>query len=951
MKTIKKLLFLYISISMLFVACKMNDLNVDNLKFTKNGFDFEFNTDEITITTEEDFEISYTIGIPTRVVVSKGESRDVIDLSWQHVRFQGKQARYFIYISIDGENFERENLEAQVANTFRLNTQQAGIAAGVSVYFTIRAYFPEFELAGDLSEIVRGYTIGKPNWFNASLRESFDEVILTWDAVENSAFYTLERATVETGEKAPTAARAYERIAVPIPASAIGEDGRFVYKDKSIENGGDLTANNDYWYRLYAHKSHDVKSIASVPSLGAILAIGVPGAPEVLDVSKGVFDTAIRVMWKGTEGENNYVISRVTEDDLLAGNINGASINLQAGDVAAVASGTYVFYDTQSRVNLINGQSFYYRIAAKNEMGVGRMSEFNESDAVAKEFYRGYAFEKFQDRAINVGVTQKGFAVSWDAVEAAKAYYVYRFIPATKGDKPSGDLDWEYIATATKNSYLDEGHKTGLFNLMQDEVFYRVFAVGGDGENYFVEHSDYSYDFKDASLVYYSDEKIDLDYSDLQDELTNFALGATSIGHSGMSAYDSDYTVPVPKIVGTPIATQKDASIKGQIRVTGKIDDTSGLDKLNLKLVRTCRYGDEDGVYPLAEPRKAIGGVSFTKRGLPHVEAVEVFDLKEYLDISSGEFYFMDPMQDYRNGVAIPGSKVEWNYATWDREAWKDIKRQKAFDMKRAVEVDYQVVIERKSDPAWGTEKSTIFKGWAHITDIEYAHLSNWLKDVTLNRLSVIMVPRYAWNKTLAWLMSSNQSVAGENSPNSKAYISTWAQGLGGAGSGGVQAGYSDWPGFTFKTDQEISMSVSLDVGVRRQVDFKYSFTTPLYSGSSEVRIYARDYNHHWGLWDAQGYFKVKDGSGREFQFSPDKLMPFYDAGWVGLYPEEGTSIRYGKVLGRKAYDAGGEEFPLSHDDTNNCTFTRINLKYRPVPVLADFSKEQYPVMYYNYIK
>ena len=137
--------------------------------------------------------------------------------------------------------------------------------------------------------------------------------------------------------------------------------------------------------------------------------------------------------------------------------------------------------------------------------------------------------------------------------------------------------------------------------------------------------------------------------------------------------------MPVPQILSVS-ATQADKNNLGNVRVTGKIDikdeDLENLSRLNFTLKRVCYYGDETGVYPLAEPRKSIGGVSFEKKGQPHVEAVETFDLNQYFNKKTKEFTFNDPMHAFRDGQPIADSsssdgirRHKWDYAAWDTEA------------------------------------------------------------------------------------------------------------------------------------------------------------------------------------------------------------------------------------------------------------------------------------------
>ncbi len=947
----KHLIFAIFSI--MFFSCSINTLGTNLEYSTNHTFEGEISPQKIVIENDIETTVNEEIGIPTRLNASSGQFNDRIILEWKNVYYKGYKALYYIYFSEDGLSYKLFNNEAINENSYTFLSAKSQLEAGKRYHFAVRSYIAHYDLVSLISEVVIGWTIGKPNRFVASFRENVDVVNLTWPAVDDAAYYTIKRAEVAAGEPAPTALGSYEQVGNPIPASQMLEDETFLYQDKSAGLGGTLISQSEYWYILYSHTVDSIVSNPSNPVRGALLAIGVPGPPTMLNITKGLLDNTVRIMWKGIDDRKNYVLYRITRTDLENGISSGTQMNINIDEIKEDPTGTYFYYYDKG-VSFANGEQYFYRVAAKNDLGIGLLSDFDIDDPESIEFSMGYGFEKYDNREISVRVTSKGFVAEWDKVLAADSYYVYRFIATEDKKAPQGDSDWSFLKETTENSILDDD---SAFNFEKDEVYYRVFPVKLVDSQPLVKESDWTFSLPDEllSLNYFVSDSsettpIVLSIQTLVDELEALSLtDTTRIGHAGISASDSDFTVEVPQFSVNPVASQNDKNIKGKIRLTGRISDISGFEKLNVKLIRTCYYGDEDGVYPLAEPRKAIGGVSFTKKGLPHVAAVEVFDLKPYID-SRGEISFIDPMHDFRNGEVLEGRTLIWDYGTWDREAWKDIKRQKMFDMERAVKVHYQVRIERSGDSEWKPTVSPEFQGWPCLTDIEFAHLANWMKDVALNRLSSILIPRYAWNKTLAWLLSSNQRVDGENSPGKAAHLRTWADGLGGAGSGGVEAGYSDWKGFTFKTDQDITLAVSLDSNKERNIEFKFSFVTPLYSGSADVSIYVRDYNYHWGLWSTtKGHYKVlHSGVNSDWvSFQPDLLIPVNGS----VIVNSPNSLRYGLALGREAYDAGGEPFPLvPGNDAESCTFTRINFKYRPVPVNSDLTKEQYPHMVYGYI-
>ena len=951
-----KRIVLFLSFIM-FVSCAQNSLIGKTLNYNAVpvGEAKEPEADS-SLVIENDLELTVSpqIPAPIGVTASKGDYEDRIEITWKPVVYGNKTALYYIYRSVDNVNYVLLNTQPLYSNIYTQYLDSDGLDTEAVYYYRVRAYSDAYDLAGDLSVAAQGYLVKGPSYFSATLRDRSDYVELRWNPVDGALYYTLERARVETGGDAPLSDKAYTRIGNPITESSFDDvTQQFVYHDFSTSDGGELIPQYDYFYRLYAHKDADTKSRPSYAARGALLAVGVPPQPAILNVTKGLIQDKIRITWKSVNCDS-YLLYRITEDDIAAGNTMGTEIpNIK--DSLITGADTVTYYDGDPAVG--NGSSFYYRVAAKNSIGIGRSSAF-ESTAERTASY-GYGIRNFEDENISVLVSREGFKVEWAPVSGASSYYVFRYGPVKSPGSVAGSSiqanEWTFAFEAEGNvtSWLD---KESGANLEQEEMFYRVVPVGSfNGIDFLPKENSI---FADGwSFVLPEDLKSVELYEGgptLEEIMKESQLGSSKIGWSGFSAPNSDYTIPVPEIISVS-ATQGDKNYRGSVRVTGKINisdaEIKNLSRLNFTLKRICRYGDETGVYPLAEPRKSIGGVSFEKKGQPHIEAVEIYDLNKYFNTSSKQFVFDDPMHDFRDGNPIPDSSASdgyrrhtWDYSAWDTEAWKDIKRQKSFDMERAVKIEYVVSIERKGDPEWSPQHKEAV-GWPALTDLEFAHLANWMKDTALNRLSIIMIPRYAWTKTISYLMGADQKVYGENSKSkAAAYLTVQVNGLSGTGRGGIQNGYSDWKGFTIKTDKEIALTAGLDSNKRQTVTFEFSFTTPMYSGNCKMQIGVRDYNYQWGLWDNNGYVNVTYNGVGSASFRPDKIIPYYESTNVG----KSNLLKNGQALGREAFDAGGETFPFE-GDTNSMCFTRINLKYRPIPVNADFAKERYPEMYYGY--
>lgn len=942
------------------VSCAQNSLIGKTLNYSAVpvGETPEPETDSsLVIGNDVELTVSPLVPAPIGVTASKGDFEDRIEITWKPVVYGNKTALYYIYRSVDNVNYVLLNTQPLYSNSYTQYLDSDGLDTEAVYYYRVRAYSDAYDIAGDLSVAAQGYLVKGPSYFSATLRDRSDYVELRWNPVDGALYYTLERARVEAGGSAPLSDKAYTRIGNPITESSFDEvTQQYVYHDFSTSDGGDLIPQYDYFYRLYAHKDADTKSRPSYAARGALLAVGVPPQPVILNVTKGLTQDKIRITWKSVNCDS-YLLYRITEEDIAAGNTVGTEIpNITAEALINNAeAGTVSYYDTDSAVG--SGSAFYYRVAAKNSIGIGRSSAFEtESDRTGS---LGYGIRNFDNEPISVLVSREGYKVEWAPVSGATSYYIFRYGPVRSPGSVTGSsiaaTDWQFVYEAEKDVTFWLDQESGA-NLEQDEMFYRVVPVGSfNGTNLLpAEPTIFAAEWAFALPEELKTAVLFENGPTLEAMMNETQCGSSRIGWSGFSAPNSDYTIPVPEIISVS-ASQGDKNNRGSVRVTGKINisdaEIKNLSRLNFTLKRVCRYGDETGVYPLAEPRKSIGGVSFEKKGQPHIEAVEIYDLNQYFNKTTKEFVFNDPMHDFRDGQPIPDSSSSdgyrrhiWDYSAWDTEAWKDIKRQKSFDMERAVKIEYYVSIERKGDPEWNPQHKEAV-GWPALTDLEFGHLANWMKDTAINRLSIIMIPRYAWTKTVSFLMGANQKVFGENSKGkAAAYLTVQVNGLSGTGRGGIQNGYSDWKGFSIKTDKEIALTAGLDSNKRQTVTFEFSFTTPMYSGSCKMQIGVRDYNYQWGLWDNNGYVNLTYNGVGSASLKPDQLIPYYEATNVGKQ----NLIKNGKALGREAFDAGGETFPFE-GDTNSMCFTRINLKYRPIPVNSDFAKERYPEMYYGY--
>ena len=113
------------------------------------------------------------------------------------------------------------------------------------------------------------------------------------------------------------------------------------------------------------------------------------------------------------------------------------------------------------------------------------------------------------------------------------------------------------------------------------------------------------------------------------------------------------------------------------------------------------------------------------------------------------------------------------------------------------------------------------------LSNVYAGHLAMWLKDLALNRIWHIHIPRYTWNKSMSWLNSQSES----GSISGSAAFSR--SGFG--GSGGTNGDYCDWKNHIIHING-FNLSISLDSGPK-EMKFSGDIDTPYYDVSFSLAI------------------------------------------------------------------------------------------------------------------
>ena len=243
---------------------------------------------------------------------------------------------------------------------------------------------------------------------------------ITWDKVENATGYNVYKSTKTDGEWSKWA-RIYS-----------AEAGTTTYLDKNVVSGV------NYKYAVSATAS---ETETPYNSDKVITYLSSPVLTSIKSVSSG-----ISFSWEKVAGAENYVVCRFDVE----------------GDVIATLDANTTSYVDK---NVENGKRYFYAIYVKNSNSRSVITEFSlVHDAVV--------VKELATPVVKITNAAKGIKVTWNKIENAENYTVYRAIYNTSTKKWS---KWSTIKKGvTATSYTDGGVKLGT------TYKYTVRALNGD---------------------------------------------------------------------------------------------------------------------------------------------------------------------------------------------------------------------------------------------------------------------------------------------------------------------------------------------------------------------------------------------------------------------------------------------------------------------------------------
>ena len=864
---------------------------------------------------QNDYVIDAAIPIPTQVSATQGDFSDRIRISWQQVFYNDSQIQYHVYRESKTKDGEATLLRLTgyrpIVNLYFDDLVSGTVEPGVVYRYYVRAVnmsSPNTE-GSVLSAPVEGFALAGVSTISADFRVSTEKVTVTWGEVEGASFYYLYRAE-----------EVYEGVRPP-DEDFIRLDQAFTecsYNDYSLTSGGILKAGKSYYYYVEACFDRETTAERSGYARGALLSAGAPAEGSIKDVSQDEILGAIRVAWTADANAKSYFVYRITQENLEGGDYVGTEI---AVDPASLKSdnGATVWYDTDPIV--ATGESFYYRVAAINDYGAGSLSSPNISEVSEQLRVAGRAIPSAADLQPYIMLQRTGFYVSWPQVFSGAGYYLM-VADGTSGSAPTEESGWTLIGssdvTATEMT-VSESDLSSVLNgtqIADAKLYFRVLPVN-------------------TTLVTAYDPATGVTLSEDGTKYQNELNGTGSEGDSNTILVGrSNFMQPMYFEKRAPSLISIEASQGteiGTVKVTAELDLNSEIGYLyDIKLKRTCYYGDETGVYPLSLPpanTKASDAKVFTKNGQAKQARTSTISMSEYFN--SGVIEWNDPMPDYdKNGKEV--GTITWDYATWDREAWKCILRKKDVDMRQFMNIEYTLIsIDLNNGNKETVLNASPATGYPDLSDKEFAHLAKWMTDCALNSIWQLNIPRCLWDNTVSWLPGLSFSHNGENGGRMVFNVGSVTNLSGSGGTDGTQ--YSDWPGYTIKLS--MSMKVSLESNQPRQVTLNgVQLVTPYFSGSMDLQMTVRDFGPFWGLWSESdgsykkgGYLTVKAGRRSSYRFNPSEII-MKGTGATDVFDYQ----VHGYDLNRDLDPSEKSSYPTKGGGSWH--FTRINWPARPYP-------------------
>ena len=349
------------------------------------------------------------LGTPGNVTATQGTHTDRVEVTWNGVISAEK---YHVYRSttIGGTYVEK-------TSTTDMNYTDRMADAGTAYYYKVRAHAQAYGWS-DYSSAALGYRgLASPANLVATQGTSNDHVGLSWNGVTGAETYTVHRSD-----------------------SADGTYTQLVSTASTTFNEATALPGIKYYYMVRSHSQSLGDSGFTAPVSGYR---GFP-APGAFKATDGKSTAHVQVSWTDLSGTYNYFVYR---SETAGGSYS---------ELGSVAASPYL--DTTATPGLV----YYFKLRAYSTSASAHGPYTSEDSGYRK-------LSAPANAAASDGTQEGKVEVSWDAVDGATRYHVYR------SDSSGGT--YSELGTAAASPYDDTTIRSGV-------KYYKVQAYATSSDSY-----------------------------------------------------------------------------------------------------------------------------------------------------------------------------------------------------------------------------------------------------------------------------------------------------------------------------------------------------------------------------------------------------------------------------------------------------------------------------------
>jgi len=346
-------------------------------------------------------------------VSASAESESSIKIEWSAVdRAEG----YKIY---RGDTSAGPYIE--IGETDSTSYTDSSLPINIKYYYKVSSYNISGESVQSSSVFAQATGIPEPPSNITATGESSTSIRIEWANVSNAVSYIIYRSLTESGN--------YTELGITV--------------NTSYTNTG-LDPETIYYYKV---SSRNGRGDSYQPdSVSAVTLSGKPNAPASLSVSTSyTTKNSIRINWSLVSGASYIVYRSLTNTD----------------DYKQIAEISSSYTTNFTDKDLTPETTYYYKVAASNNYGVGPMST-----AVSVTTMSG---KPNVPAILSISAVFYNITIDWDYISSAIDYKIYR--------STSASGEYIYLSSTTSRSYKDYGLNAGT------TYYYKVSASNEYGDS------------------------------------------------------------------------------------------------------------------------------------------------------------------------------------------------------------------------------------------------------------------------------------------------------------------------------------------------------------------------------------------------------------------------------------------------------------------------------------